>query len=146
MTPFWHAVDLFWARTADELAAALERAGIDLRRGGYARTNRSTDGVALTLGARGEGEVDLPQIWFAREPLWPTRVFFPASGEAAVGPPGPDGWPSWLLVGDETLIEIVGIPFSAPSPPPWARPISDAHRPRTASPGDSHPIFGDLLR
>jgi hypothetical protein len=142
---FWRAVDLFWARSSAELALSLELAGVDLGRGGYARSGGSVDGVAHTLGARGEGEQDLSQVWFSRDPLWPVRVLLPGAGEVSIGPPGPDGWPAWLLINDETLVEIVGAPSPAPTPPDWAQPVPGLG-PGDAGPADWRRVFEHLLR
>lgn len=124
----WRAVDLFSVDDAGELRASLEASGIDLSRDGYARTDRSEDGVAHTLGARGEGEGGLPQVIFARRPLWPLELRLRGGDRVEVGPPGPSGWPAWLETADGTRLEFTGPPAPAPAPPPWAR------RPAAAAP------------
>ncbi len=120
LAPFWRALDLLCVPSARELGAALEAAGIDLLRSGYARAPRSGDGVALTVGARGEGESALPQLHFARSPLRLLAVRLPGSGETRLGDPGPQGWPAWFDLGETGRLEVVGAPVPAPTAPPWA--------------------------
>lgn len=114
----WRALDLF-VLPPDELASLLETTGVDTDRAGYARSGQSGDGVALTLGARGEGEPDLPQVWFSRTPLWPVRVAPLGREGVAIGPPGPEGWPSWFLIGGGRLLEVVGSPRVLDHLPGW---------------------------
>ncbi len=117
----WRAVDVFASSNPEELRASLEAAGIDFSRAGYARALRSEDGVAHTVGARGEGEGDLPQVLFSRRPLWPLTVRLHGWESVEVGPPGPGGWPAWLQVADGRRLEFTGPPVDAREAPPWAR-------------------------
>lgn len=120
LAALWRALDLFAPGSAQGLGASLEAAGIDLRRSGYARSARSQDGVALTLGAKGEGESALAQVHFARAPLWPLAVRLSGGEEARVGDPGPRGWPGWFDVAGLGRLEVVGPPRAAPTAPAWA--------------------------
>ncbi len=124
-TALWRAVDVVAVRPSDRLAAALAAAGVDLARSGYARTARSADGVAHTLGARGEGEPELPQVWFARDPLWPVSVRV-GGRVVTVGPPGPGGWPAWFDLPDGRRLDVVGpaVPWAGPSVPALPPPYS----------------------
>jgi hypothetical protein len=116
----WRAADLFAVTSASELEAILEASGLDLRRAGYARSLRSDDGVALTVGARGEGEPSLPQVHFSRSPLRPSMVRLSAWAELGVGGLGPHGWPEWFDLGETGLLRVVAPPRPSPWPPPWA--------------------------
>jgi len=119
LAALWLVLDLFTAPTVEDLAATVTQAGLDLGRSGYARAPASGDGVAITVGARGEGEPDLPQVHFARQPVWP--VLARAGGqEVQIGGAGPQGWPLWLSFGEGRRLEITGPPSPAPSAPPWA--------------------------
>jgi len=113
------AHDLFTAPTAESLAEILVEAGVDLGRSGYTRSPLSHDGVGITIGARGESEPDLPQVHFAREPIWP--VVARRGGQTIeIGGFRPDGWPLWIVLGDGGHLEITGPAQSSPSAPPWA--------------------------
>ncbi|GAB4271142.1 MULTISPECIES: hypothetical protein [Deferrisoma] len=105
---------------------ALHRAGVDPVRTGYARCDASADGVCFTLGARGEGEPELPQVWFSREPFRPVLVRLSATDEVRVGPPEADGWPAELVPPDaEAPIRRLAPPRPAPdrpAPPPSSFP------------------------
>lgn len=120
LAALWRALDLFTPGSAQALGESLEMASVDLRRSGYARTARSRDGVALTLGAKGEGESALAQVHFARVPLWPLVVRFSGGEEARVGEPGPGGWPGWFDLPGLGRLEVVGPPRAAPTAPAWA--------------------------
>ncbi|MEW6488580.1 MAG: hypothetical protein AB1578_11805 [Thermodesulfobacteriota bacterium] len=120
LAALWRALDLFMPGPAQGLGASLEMAGVDLRRSGYARSARSQDGVALTLGAKGEGESALAQVHFARVPLWPLAVRFSGGEEVRLGEPGPRGWPGWFDLPGSGRIEVVGPPRESPTAPAWA--------------------------
>ncbi len=103
--------------------SVLEGRKLDLVRSGYARCPGSEDEVCHTLGARGEGEPDLPQVWFTRRPLRPWRVALGPEDRVVVGPPGPAGWPQWLEGPDGRRLEILARPEptglgAAPAPSP----------------------------
>ncbi|MDW7711276.1 MAG: hypothetical protein SCH98_12465 [Deferrisomatales bacterium] len=120
LAPLWRALDLFATASAADLSDVLEAAGVDLGRSGYARSSRSDDGVAFTLGARGETEPTAPQVHFARAPLRALTVRLPGHSELHVGEPGPGGWPTWFALGDEGTLRVLGPPRASTSPPPWA--------------------------
>jgi hypothetical protein len=130
LAALWLALDLFTAPTGGDLANVLREAGVDLGRSGYARAHQSRDGVGITLGARGEGEPDLPQVHFGREPLWPVRVHIDGQ-TVQLGEVGSDGWPLWLAFGDGSRLEITGPVRPTPIVPPWAL---HAPAPEAASP------------
>lgn len=117
------ALELLLATDPEAAAAVLTAAGVDLERAGYARHPGSTDGVAHTLGARGEGERELPQVWFGRTPLTLCRVRLGAE-EVEIGPPVADGWPGWLRLADGTLLEVTGAPTPTATRPAWAAPAA----------------------
>ncbi|RMG89706.1 MAG: hypothetical protein D6708_09540 [Candidatus Dadabacteria bacterium] len=105
---------------------ALLRAGVDTARTGYARCDASADGVCFTLGARGEGEPELPQVWFSRDPFRPVLVRLSATDAVRVGPPAADGWPAELAPPEPGApIRRSGAPTPAPEalpPPPNSLP------------------------
>jgi len=108
------AAALFAADGVEGWAAVLEAAGVDTSRAGYARDACSGDGVVLTLGARGEGEPEMPQVWFSRSPLRPCRVILSPADRVEIGPPGADGWPAWFEGGDGLLLIVTGPPEPVP--------------------------------
>ncbi len=116
----WRALDLFAVTSAGELGAVLGASGLDLRRSGYARSFRSEDGVALVVGARGEGEPGLPQVHFSRAPLRPVVVQLSPWTPVRMGDPGPEGWPAWFDFGDAGVLRVFGPPRPSPAPPAWA--------------------------
>lgn len=118
----WRSLDLLLAPDPEAAAAGLEAAGVDLGRAGYARDTCSEDGVVHTLGARGEGEPDTDQVWFARVPLRPCRVVV-AGAAVEVGPPGVGGLPAWFRLATGELLELVGEPVPAVARPAWAVPV-----------------------
>lgn len=138
LAPLWRALDLFAPGPVQSLGASLDAAGVDLRRSGYARSARSQDGVALTLGAKGEGEPALPQVHLARTPLWPVAVRVSGGDEVRLGEPGPRGWPGWFDLPGWGRLEVVGPPRSAPTAPAWAV--------RRAEPGGGPTILPDWRR
>ncbi|MDF1551711.1 MAG: hypothetical protein P1P84_01555 [Deferrisomatales bacterium] len=137
----WRMLDLLLAPDEETAVAALEGAGVDLTRAGYARDDCSADGVAHTLGARGEGEAGLHQVWFGRSPLRPCRMRV-GGDEVEVGLPGGDGWPAWFRLGGGVLLEVAGAPVPAPSRPSWAVPAVSPFAPDRSAPlGDWRRAF-----
>ena len=108
------AAALFAADGPEGWAALLSASGVDTSRAGYARDACSLDGVVLTLGARGEGEPEMPQVWFARSPLRPCRVILSPDDRVEIGPPGAGGWPAWFQTGDGLLLVVTGSPEPVP--------------------------------
>lgn len=140
----WRAVDLYLARDVETAASELEAAGIDLQRGGYARDACSSDGVAHTLGARGEGERGSPQVWFARSPLHPCRLRLEGGDEVEMGPPGDTGWPTWFRLDGGVVLEVTGAPVPALLRPEWATVRVAPFAPAQPDPmGDWRRAFGD---
>jgi len=124
LASLWLALDLFTEPTPEGLAEILTEAGLDLGRSGYARVPLSRDGVGITVGARGEGEAELPQVHFAREPLWPVLVRVDGRS-VQVGPARADGWPRWIAFGDGSRLELIGPAAPAPSPPAWSLDVPE---------------------
>ncbi len=120
--PVGLALLLFSDTAAEELAAVLRRLGVDLSRSGYARDGCSADGVVVTLGARGEAEPELPQVWFAREPLRPCRVILPPAPPLRIAGGGPGSWPDRLEVSDGPVIRLSGPPEADPGTRPGRFP------------------------
>lgn len=135
----WRMLDLLLAPDEKTAVAILAGADVDLTRVGYARDACSADGVAHTLGARGEGEAELNQVWFGRTPLRPCRMRL-GGGEVEIGPPGANGWPAWFRLGGGALLEVAGAPVPALSRPSWAVPSVSPF-----APGRSDPL-GDWRR
>lgn len=119
LAALWLALDLFTAPTVESLTGDLTEAGVDLGRSGYARTAISRDGVGFTVGARGEGEPDLPQVHFAREPVWPVRARV-GDQVVEIGGMRPDGWPLWIEFEDGSYLEFGGPARPSLAPPSWA--------------------------
>jgi hypothetical protein len=136
----WRSLDLLLAPDEAGAAAVLGAVGVDLTRAGYARDACSSDGVAHTLGARGEGEAGLPQVWFGRTPLRPCRLRLGAD-EVEIGGPGAGGWPGWFRLADGALLEVAGVPVPALSRPAWAAPS-----PAPLHPGSGSDSLGDWRR
>ena len=60
----WRFLDFYSPQNAEELFDGLLASGIDMHRRGWVRLDREGDHLALTLGAMGESEPDMPQVWF----------------------------------------------------------------------------------
>lgn len=143
----WRAVDLLLARDEEAAASGLDGAGIDLQRGGYARDACSSDGIAHTLGARGEGERDSSQVWFARSPLYPCRLRLEGGDEVSMGPPSDAGWPAWFRLDGGAILEVTGPPVPALLRPEWATVRVVPFAPVQPDPmGDWRRAFGDSGR
>ncbi|GAB4276904.1 MAG: hypothetical protein Kow0092_32720 [Deferrisomatales bacterium] len=125
LAALWLALDLWSAPDGQALLARMEAAGVDPARVGLARTGCSADGVAVTVGARGESDPQAAQVWFARDTGRPCRVAVPGARTVEIGPPGPAGWPAELRLEaeDVTRIEVLG-PTSSPGRA--AEPLSPA--------------------
>lgn len=145
-TPLWRAIDLFVVPLAADLDVSLAGAGINLKKSGYVRTDRSKDGVSYAVGAKGEGESADAQIWFSRAPLWPCGVKLPGFSSLEIGPVGSNGWPDWFLFGDDNLIQLSGAPAPALSDPHWAATESDSTIPGDGPFSDWRKAFDDLAR
>ena len=136
----WRTLDLLLLPDAVTAVAELEAAGVDLTRAGYARDSCSADGVAHTLGARGEGEGGLDQVWFGRSPSRLCRMRL-GGDEVEIGPPGAGGWPAWFRLGDGALLEVAGAPVPALARPDWAVRVVSPF-----TPARSDPPLGDWRR
>ncbi len=112
------ALFLFSNTSPEELAAVFQRLGVDLSRTGYARDGCSADGIVVTLGARGEAEPELPQVWFARDPLRPCRVVVPSAPSVRIAGRGPGGWPQRLEVSEGPVVYLTGPPEADPGTRP----------------------------
>lgn len=123
------ALLLFSDTSPQELAAVFQRLGVDLSRTGYARDGCSADGIVVTLGARGEAEPELPQVWFARKPLRPCRVVLPPAPSVRMAGRGPGGWPERLEMSDGPVMHLTGPPEADPGArPERALPLPDDWR------------------
>ncbi|TAL18051.1 hypothetical protein EPN96_03255 [bacterium] len=110
----WRALDFFSRTSAETLEENAANAGVDLSRRGLARLDRAGDKVAVVIGARGEGEPGLSQLWFDRD-FWRLRKVVMGDGSSAeVKGYSENGWPKTISTpaGD---LEILGPPEKANS-------------------------------
>jgi hypothetical protein len=105
----WRALDFFSRTSAETLEENSASAGVDLSRRGLARLDRAGDKVAVVIGARGEGEPDLPQLWFDRD-FWRLRKVVMGDGSnAEVKSYSENGWPK-VISSPAGELELLGLP------------------------------------
>jgi len=143
LAALWRAADLFAANRKEDLDASLAAAGINIEKSGYARTDRSSDGVGHTVGAKGEGDSRTAQILFSRDPFWPCLVRIPGAPPVEIGPLGPYGWPDWFLLGHDNLIQLTGEPAPALIDPPRDESRKESARTLDGLPSDWRKAFDD---
>jgi hypothetical protein len=114
MQAFWRLLDFYAGMNRDALLGNMERAGIDIGRRGLARLDPEANAVAVTLGAGGEGQSDLPQVWFDRDTRRLVLVRMGDGSEAVAGPPAANGWPEWIRMGRAGTLEILAGPSPIP--------------------------------
>ena len=102
----WRLLDFYAGMDRQKLLEVMGRAGIDIGRRGLARLDPEADAVAVTLGAGGEGQPDLPQAWFDRDTRRLVLVRMGDGSEAVAGPPASNGWPEWIRMGRAGTLEI----------------------------------------
>lgn len=144
LAALWRAADLFAAAKKEDLDASLAAAGINIEKSGYARTDRSSDGVGHTVGAKGEGDNWAPQILFSRDPFWLCLVRIPGAPPVEIGPVGPYGWPDWFLLGHDNLIQLKGAPAPALINPPRGGAKKESTMTLDGLPSDWRKAFDDL--
>jgi len=106
----WRLLDLFADQPPELLETVLAEAGVDVYRTGWVRLDPGGERVAATLGALGESEPEMPQVWFDREVGRVVRVTLGDGSEAVVGPPGPKGWPLWIGLGRAGRLDLLSEP------------------------------------
>jgi hypothetical protein len=105
----WRTLDFFSKSSSDALEENAAGAGVDLGRRGLARLDRTGERIAVVIGASGESEPELPQLWFDRD-LWRIRKAVMGDGSRAeVTGYGDNGWPKTISTTSGDL-QILGNP------------------------------------
>jgi hypothetical protein len=113
LQPLWRALDFFSPLEGTDLADILRLSRIDLGRRGWIRLDDGGDRLAVSLGAMGESEPDLRQIWIDNDThrLVKVRLHESEGGEATIGPSeGMQGWPWWIKLSDGRLLQLISTP------------------------------------
>lgn len=111
----WRLLDFYSPLSAADLADLLVISGVDPDRRGWVRLEREGDHRGLTLGALGETEPGLPQVWIDQATRRVVAARAADGSLATASPRTVNGWPSWLRVGGVSL-EIVGAPEPLKAP------------------------------
>ncbi len=106
---FWRFLD-FWSPTRPEdFSDLLLLEGIDINRRGWVRMDKEGDELAETLGAMGESEPNLPQVWLEKRTGRMVLLALSDGSFVTAGPPGKNGLPAWLkLNGGEGMLTFIG--------------------------------------
>lgn len=108
----WRLLDFCSPLPPDELYDTLQAAGVDMGRRGWVRLDREGNRLAVTLGAMGETEPDMPQVWFEQATGRVLRVRLGDDSLAEVGPPTASGWPQWIRTGPGEVLQLLSAPQS----------------------------------
>lgn len=101
LAAFWRMLDFFSPARSDDFTELLVLAGVDVNRRGIVRMDREGDQLAYTIGAMGESEPGLPQLWIEKDTGRPVLYALGDQSFVTAGPPGPGGLPQWFRINGE---------------------------------------------